>query len=122
MLIRTCSPTRPVTAREKASRNANDPGRHDPGPPPGSKSTKPARSGASQDAKRVSHGPGPPKRKEAPGRGRGPLETHAYLEKPFYFAACLRAERTAASMALLVTVAPATPSMSALWASSTCWA
>ena len=41
---------------------------------------------------------------------------------PSYFAACLRAERTAASMALLVTVAPATPSIWSLWAASTCWA
>ena len=43
-------------------------------------------------------------------------------QRPSYFTACLRAERTAASMALLVTVAPATPSMSAPWASSTCLA
>ena len=113
---------RPCANREKAARTARKRGPYNlyplrtqitravrsPGPP-GAKSPRYAR-------------PGPPKRKEAPGRGRGPLETHAYLEKPFYFAACLRAERTAASMALLVTVAPATPSMSALWASSTCWA
>ena len=65
-----------------------------------------------------------PKRKRGPGRGRDPLQRirYALRQSPSYFTACLRAERTAASMALLVTVAPATPSMSAPWASSTCWA
>ena len=65
-----------------------------------------------------------PKRKRGPGRGRDPLQRICYVlrQSLSYFAACLRAERTAASMALLVTVAPATPSMSALWAASTCWA
>ena len=65
-----------------------------------------------------------PKRNRGPGRGRDPLQRIGYVlrQSPSYFAACLRAERTAASMALLVTVAPATPSMSALWAASTCWA
>ena len=65
-----------------------------------------------------------PNRKRGPGRGRDPLQRICYVlrQSPSYFAACLRAELTAASMALLVTVAPATPSMSALWAASTCWA
>ena len=67
--------------------------------------------------------PGPsPKRERGPGRGRDPWKrTHAQASKS-YFTACLRAERTAASMALLVTVAPATPSIWSLWAASTCWA
>lgn len=65
-----------------------------------------------------------PKRKRGPGRGRDPLQRKYNLlrQSPSYFAACLRAERTAASMALLVTVAPATPSIWSLWAASTCWA
>ena len=65
-----------------------------------------------------------PDAKGAPVHGRDPLQRKYNLlrQSPSYFAACLRAERTAASMALLVTVAPATPSMSALWASSTCLA
>ena len=65
-----------------------------------------------------------PKRKRGPGRGRDPWQRICYVlrQRPSYFAACLRAERTAASMALLVTVAPATPSIWALWAASTCWA
>lgn len=65
-----------------------------------------------------------PQTQKGPGRGRDPLQRICYVlrQSPSYFAACLRAERTAASMALLVTVAPATPSMSALWAASTCWA
>ena len=63
------------------------------------------------------------KRKKGPGRnGRDPPAARPIRAGPTYFTACLRAERTAASMALLVTVAPATPSMSALWAASTCWA
>ena len=54
--------------------------------------------------------------------GRDPLKrTYAQASRA-YFTACLRAERTAASMALLVTVAPATPSIWSLWAASTCWA
>ena len=66
----------------------------------------------------------PPQTKKGPGRGRDPLQHICYVlrQSPSYFAACLRAERTAASMALLVTVAPATPSIWALWAASTCWA
>ena len=66
----------------------------------------------------------PPKRKRGPGSGRDPWKRICYTlrQRPSYFAACLRAERTAASMALLVTVAPATPSIWALWAASTCWA
>lgn len=65
-----------------------------------------------------------PERKRGPGRGRDPWQRICYVlrQRPSYFAACLRAERTAASMALLVTVAPATPSIWALWAASTCWA
>ena len=65
-----------------------------------------------------------PQTQKGPGRGRDPLQRLCYAlrQSPSYFTACLRAERTAASMALLVTVAPATPSMSALWAASTCWA
>ena len=65
-----------------------------------------------------------PHTQKGPGRGQDPQQRICYVlrQSPSYFAACLRAERTAASMALLVTVAPATPSMSALWAASTCWA
>ena len=63
-----------------------------------------------------------PKRKRGPGRGRDPWKRTPTWTSTSYFAACLRAERTAASMALLVTVAPATPSIWALWAASTCWA
>lgn len=65
-----------------------------------------------------------PERKRGLGHGRDPLQRICYVlrQSPSYFAACLRAERTAASMALLVTVAPATPSIWALWAASTCWA
>ncbi len=64
----------------------------------------------------------PPNAKRGPGCGRDPWECTCAQASKSYFTACLRAERTAASMALLVTVAPATPSMSALWAASTCWA
>ena len=65
-----------------------------------------------------------PNAKGAPVHGRDPLQRKYNLlrQSPSYFAACLRAERTAASMALLVTVAPATPSIWSLWAASTCWA
>ena len=85
--------------------------------------------------------PGTPRRKITPICAAGPSQTEPTLTQkgprpagrdPWarmpiwkglsYFTACLRAERTAASMALLVTVAPATPSMSAPWAASTCWA
>ena len=61
--------------------------------------------------------------KGVPGRLAGdPWDRTCAQASRTYFTACLRAERTAASMALLVTVAPATPSMSAPWAASTCWA
>ena len=66
---------------------------------------------------------GPAERKRVPGRLAGdPWERTCAQASRTYFTACLRAERTAASMALLVTVAPATPSIWSLWAASTCWA
>ena len=97
MLIVACGPLRPGTAHERPVRNA-----------------KRADSGNQN----------PPQTQKGPGRGRDPLQRICYVlrQSPPYFTACLRAERTAASMALEVTVAPATPSMSAPWASSTCWA
>lgn len=63
-----------------------------------------------------------PNAKGAPAVAGTPGNAYLSRQRPSYFAACLRAERTAASMALLVTVAPATPSIWALWAASTCWA
>ena len=64
-----------------------------------------------------------PNAKGASGRlARDPWRRMPIWKSPSYFTACLRAERTAASMALLVTVAPATPSIWSLWAASTCWA
>ena len=97
MLIVVCGPTRPDTVHERPVRNA-----------------KRADSGNRS----------PPQTQKGPRPWPGPLQRICYVlrQSPSYFAACLRAERTAASMALLVTVAPATPSMSALWAASTCWA
>ena len=63
-----------------------------------------------------------PDAKGAPAVAGTPGNARLFRQRSSYFAACLRAERTAASMALLVTVAPATPSIWALWAASTCWA
>ena len=98
MLIRNRGPLGPGVAREKNRAERRRPRHARPGPPPNAQ--------------------------KGPGRGRDPLQRICYVlrQSPSYFAACLRAERTAASMALLVTVAPATPSIWALWAASTCWA
>ena len=95
------------------------------GPSPNAKGTPPcaARSLPRTQTTQLARPAPSPNAKGASGRLAGdPWKRMPIWKSPSYFTACLRAERTAASMALEVTVAPATPSMSAPWASSTCWA